>query len=457
MTDLISELCQLTAEILKDNPQADLARLVALVKTNIDADLKLSEAIQDDRRLVQINKGDAQGFQTLVTGGIANIGIHLNDVNRETLQEVLREALEDLLKSLQPVGIPENIPRSGVTKFVGREDELLTLHNQLQQNKVVAISAIAGMGGVGKTELAIQYADLHQEDYQGGLCWLFARDVNIGIQIVSFAQAKIELKIPDWIDKIEDQVSFCWRNWRSGNVLIILDDVVNYPMIEPYLPPKDSRFKVLMTTRLKFGSPIQTIPLEVLSLENALELLESIIGKERIGKEPEIAETLCRWLEFLPLGLELVGRYLNEVPDLSLSTLLFRLQEKAKKRQALKHKALDVEKETRTSTAKLGVESAFNLSWDLLDELSQHLGKLLSLFANAPIPWELAERVEQKYYLTYPEKGEFDLDELELARAKLLRFHLCQNIDLQTYRLHSLIREFFRGKLEGEEDVTNIS
>jgi hypothetical protein len=228
-------------------------------------------------------------------------------------------------------------------------------------------------------------------------------------------------------------------------------------MIEPYLPPKDSRFKVLMTTRLKFGSPIQTIPLEVLSLENALELLESIIGKERINKEPEIAETLCRWLEFLPLGLELVGRYLNAVPDLSLSTLLFRLQEKAKMRKALKHKSLEIEEETRTSTAKLGVESAFNLSWDLLDELSQHLGKLLSLFANAPIPWELAERVEKKYYLMYPEKGEFDLDELELARAKLLRFHLCQNIDPQTYRLHSLIREFFRGKLEGEDDVTIIS
>jgi hypothetical protein len=304
MTELITELCQLTAEILKDNPQAGIASWVALVKTKIDADSQLSRAIEGDPRLIQINQGDATGYQTLVTGGIANIGVHLKDVNRETLQEVLREALEDLLKSLQPVGIPENIPRSGVTKFVGREDELLTLHNQLQQNKVVAISAIAGMGGVGKTELAIQYADLYQQDYQGGLCWVFARDVNIGIQIIRFAQTKIGLKIPDWIDNIEDQVSFCWRNWRSGDVLIILDDVVNYPMIEPYLPPKDSRFKVLMTTRLKFGSPIQTIPLEVLSLENALELLESIIGKERINKEPEIAETLCRWLEFLPRNVE---------------------------------------------------------------------------------------------------------------------------------------------------------
>ena len=159
----------------------------------------------------------------------------------------------------------------------------------------MAISAIAGMGGVGKTELAIQYADLYQQDYQGGLCWLFARDVNIGVQIVSFAQAKIGLKVPDWLETIQDQVSFCWRNWITGDVLIILDDVINYPLIEPYLPPKEPRFKVLITTRLKFGSPIQTIPLEALSLENALELLESIIGKQRIDAEKEIGDFCYCW------------------------------------------------------------------------------------------------------------------------------------------------------------------
>jgi len=457
MSDLISQLCELTAKILQEHPQADLSQLVAFVKQGINANSYLGEAIQSDLQLIQINQGNAKGFQALVTGGIANIGIHLNDVKQETLQEVLQEALGELLKSLQPVGIPKNIPRSGVAKFVGREDELLTLHNQLQQGHLVAISAIAGMGGVGKTELAIQYADKYEQVYAGGLCWLFAREMNIGTQIVGFAQAQMGLKIPEGLDKLDDQVSYCWRNWRSGDVLVILDDVVSYPIVEPYLPPKDSRFKVLMTTRLKFGSPIQTLPLEVLSLEKSLELLESIIGKERISQEPEIAATLCNWLERLPLGLELVGRYLAELPEISLSTLLFRLQEKAKKRQALKHKALDVEEETRTSTAKLGVEAAFNLSWELLEEGSQHLGKLLSLFAPAPIPWEYVERVKQEYCQMYPVHGEFDPDELEAARAKLIRFHLFQNIDLYTYRLHSLIREFFRGKLEGEQYVADLS
>ena len=51
---------------------------------------------------------------------------------------------------------PQNIPRSNVSAFVGREEKLTELHNTLQQNERVVISAVAGMGGVGKTELALQ-------------------------------------------------------------------------------------------------------------------------------------------------------------------------------------------------------------------------------------------------------------------------------------------------------------
>jgi uncharacterized protein YbaP (TraB family) len=112
---------------------------------------------------------------------------------------------------------------------------------------------------------------------------------------------------------------------------------------------------------------------------------------------------------------------------------------------------------TSTSTARRGAEAAFELSWDELDEYSQHLGRLLSLFAPAPIPWYLAEAVEQKYCESYEGSEEYDVDAFERSRSKLQNLHLLQlsQQEEQIYRLHSLIREFFRGKLEGETDVTD--
>ncbi|MCC5609810.1 tetratricopeptide repeat protein, partial [Nostoc sp. CHAB 5834] len=264
------------------------------------------------------------------------------------------------------------------------------------------------------------------------------------------------LKIPDELE-LPEQVAFCWRHWPAGDVLVVLDDVTNYGDVRPYLPPASQRFKVIMTTRLKFDSSVQTISLGVLQPHQSLKLLGLILEEQRrLEDEPSIALSLCEWLGHLPLGLELVGRYLALERDFSLAEILFRLQQKAKQRQVLKDRALTRTAEdegTWVMTAERGVEAAFELSWEVLDYKSQHLGKLLSLFALAPIPWELVEQVKQQHYEMYPENGVFNSEELREAKRKLLRLHLVQQESRTTYLLHSLIREFFRSKLEGEEYV----
>jgi len=91
--------------------------------------------------------------------------------------EAIKEALRSILQENQtqkPINCPKYIPYSGVRQFVGREKELTNLHQQLQQPRTVAISAVAGMGGVGKTELAIKYALEHQAHYPGGILFLRA-------------------------------------------------------------------------------------------------------------------------------------------------------------------------------------------------------------------------------------------------------------------------------------------
>jgi hypothetical protein len=119
----------------------------------------------------------------------------------------------------KPVGIPQNIPYTGASNFVGRSKELETLHQKLQRTDCVAISALAGMGGVGKTELAIQYALAHRETYQGGICWLQAREQDVGTQIVNFTQVHFGLNPPKDIKELRERVRWCWQHWQEGNVL----------------------------------------------------------------------------------------------------------------------------------------------------------------------------------------------------------------------------------------------
>ena len=281
-----------------------------------------------------------------------------------------------------PTGIPHNLPYSGVEQFVGRGDKLELLHQELTDSQRVVITALAGMGGIGKTELALQYALRHQDMYPGGLCWLQVRGKELGIQIIDFASERININPPKDFD-VEGQVQYCWSHWKEGTALIVLDDVPKYgnyyrKNILPYLPPPQSRFKVLMTSRQSPERGIRGIDLDVLSPDAALELLKVLVGVERIEAQIEAAKALCKWLGYLPLGLELVGRYLDNHPTLKLAKVLSRLESKRLAARAL------LQQEHGNMTAQLGVAAAFELTWVELDKEAQQLGCLLSLFASVP-------------------------------------------------------------------------
>ncbi|MBL1201632.1 MAG: tetratricopeptide repeat protein [Nostoc sp. GBBB01] len=335
----------------------------------------------------------------------------------------------------------ENIPLSGVVEFVGREKDLENLHQLLQENEQVVIAAVAGMGGVGKTELALQYARNHREAYKGGICWLLAKVGDVGIQVVQFARTVLDLNIPEGLDVLA-QVQYCWRHWREGDVLLVLDDVGEYQQVKPYLPSSSSRFKVLITTRQYLGASIKELSLDVLQPEAALELLKSFFKEtpQRIEEELAVANQLCEWLGYLPLGLELVGRYLKRKVDLSLTEMLRRLEKKRLEQPALIKPEGDM-------TAQRGVLAAFELSWQELNDDDKQLGCLLSLFAPAPIAWDLVEQC-------LPEKDEEELE--EIRDDKLLNLHLLQRKNEGIYQLHPLLREFFQYKLTGLEQAEEL-
>jgi tetratricopeptide (TPR) repeat protein len=328
------------------------------------------------------------------------------------------------------------LPYSGVTRFVGRDKDLEGLHQQLQTESTIAISAISGMGGIGKTELAWQYADRHRQsqDYPGGVVWLKARE-DIATQIVSFAQTHLQIEPRADLELLQ-KVAVCWQRWPEGKVLVVLDDVQNYARLKPVLPPPGSRFKVLLTTRSRLQLPVQDFEIKVLSEDAAIALLQAIVGEQDLRLLGEVADLkrICKWLDYLPLGLELVGRYLARKPDISLATLWQRLQDKGLDAQALKQS-------TPEMTALLGVAAAFELSWAGLSQSAQQLAGLLSLFALAEIPWALVEALVEACL------PDWDAEALEDWRdAELMDWHLLQRTGENQYQLHQLLHAFFTTK-----------
>ncbi|MEH2359227.1 tetratricopeptide repeat protein [Nostoc sp.] len=337
------------------------------------------------------------------------------------------------IKEIQ--NIPPAVP---FEKFVGRETELEELHQKLQTSRQVAIVAVAGMGGVGKTELATQYAKQHLENYQGGVCWLSAQGIDVGIQILRFAQLKFKLIAPDdW--ELADRLRYCWQNWQQGEVLLVFDNVTDYKtQVQRYLPPESPRFKVLLTTREKFDRTLLQLPLGVLKPLAAMKLLKLLVDRERLKSEPWVARRICKFLGYLPLGLELVGRYLDTMPDLSLETLLKRLEKKR-----LEHEA--IAKANPLMRYEHGVAEAFELSWEQLDENAQGVGCWLSLYALADIPFSV-EAIEDDDAQEFWEK----------AIANLRKLHLLQRQSKGIYRLHPLIRQFFQMKLDESSEADEV-
>jgi tetratricopeptide (TPR) repeat protein len=319
------------------------------------------------------------------------------------------------------------------------------------------------MGGVGKTELATQYARTHEADYPGGICWLNARDTDLAAEIIQFAQLYLNLDVPQelggrWLN-LEEQVAWCWQNWYTppaplgkggvregeGRVLVVLDDVTDLRSCRKVLP-RANRFRVLMTTRLRrIDTNFVEIPLNVLSPPEAWKLLAALLGDKdrRVQQERETAECLCAWLGYLPLGLELVGRYLAEDPDLSLAQMLERL-----KAHGVQDEAIDLDEQqlqNTFSTAQRGVRAAFKLSWQELDPMTQRVAQYLSLFAPTIFLWEWVE--SETELLNCAES------EINAAKKQLYKRHLIQQAEEREggYKIHSLIREFLQGKLAESE------
>ncbi|MBW4464673.1 MAG: tetratricopeptide repeat protein [Pegethrix bostrychoides GSE-TBD4-15B] len=363
-----------------------------------------------------------------------------------------------------------NLRRSGAERFIGRDDEVTALHQMLCSDNKTSISQISGMPGVGKTELALQYAYKHitkDSAYIGGICFINARGgkEKIGLDIISTIEAKFKLKVATTVGRkkltLAERVQWCWEHWISKErTLIIFDDVADFINIEEYLPLVLTQFKLLLTTRINLlVANAQVLSLSTLKPGKALELLLYISRGlepkeyESISLEQlEQAKDLCSWLGHLPLGIELVSMYIRIHPDISFAQMLRNLNEQKIEQEALNEKYHGM-------TANLNLLAAFELSWKDLDDISLEIAYCIGLFSPYPFYWSLAENILCSKDTSTSEISDHDKNILANARDNyLLNYNLLKRIEDGIYQIHGLLCEFYRYKLKRfpllERDLT---
>lgn len=249
---------------------------------------------------------------------------------------------------------------------------------------------------------------------------------------LEYAGRSIDLdKLPtDWSDEqIVQHYLAKWDALLPERKLLVLDNVGVYKQIKSYLPQQGA-FQVLMTTRVRMQSPVKRLTLGVLEPPAAMVLLGELLGEDsRLETESNISVELFEWLGYLPLGIELVGRYLSETSRPFADVL-----------SELKQRSLDASAISTVADEMAyydNVQSAIELSWQTLDESAQIVALLLSLFALAPIEvrWVISSLPD------WNEVDVFDCLDRQLVKLSLV------NRENTSYELRGLVREFLYTKL----------
>ncbi|HEY3296098.1 MAG TPA: tetratricopeptide repeat protein [bacterium] len=199
-------------------------------------------------------------------------------------------------------------------QVIGREGALEAVRKQLADGHRTAIghtAAFQGLGGLGKTQLAVEYAHTYRDSYPKGVIWLTA-DQDIDAQLTDLAVKA------NWIDAASEhkyKLDVAKHRLNSfSDCLIIFDNLEDIAAIEDYLPEPPAQPHILVTSRTPHRGFVP-IALDVLSADDSLKLLLQEAGRTpQTDVEWEAAREIANALGGLPLALEMAGAYLCYLP-----------------------------------------------------------------------------------------------------------------------------------------------
>ena len=342
-------------------------------------------------------------------------------------------------KAGKPPGKISNFPQPHNRNFTGRESLLNDLHEALASGKYAAFTqtqAITGLGGVGKTQLALEYAYRHKGDYN--ILW-WVRSEEPATLGDDYRELAAELNLPP----IEDprEVVKAVRTWleQNGDWLLVFDNAQRFVDLKDYLPKASGGHVIITSRNQSWGNVAEMLSVDVFTPKESVEFLRKRTGQ----KDDEAAKALAEALGNLPLALEQAGAYIKETGITTAAYLtLF---------QKRHEELLD---RCKPSEYPDTVATTWDLSFKKAREevpVSSDLLNLSSFLAPDEIPKSLL--VEGSEHLPEPLASAVS-DEILLndAIAALKRYSLLSVTD-DALSIHRLVQAVTRDRLkeEGEE------
>lgn len=342
-----------------------------------------------------------------------------------TLAEQTRP-LPPLQQALEAEAIPFQAPAQ-VPYFTDREPELAYFQDNLLGDEEHKIYCAVGMGGVGKTALAIYLAHTLRHHFADGVLWANAATSDPMAIAESWAHAYgYDFSgLPD----MESRAAPLRSMLAERQALLVLDDVTSAARIRPLLPGGGD-CTVLLTTRNvelahALGARLRT--LNELDEENGRQLLTNIIGQERVMAEETAAQHICRSLHNLPLAVAIAGQHLASRPRRRLADFARRLQDESNR--------LDLHLGDRA------VRASFAVSWEALDAYHRRVFSLLAVFEGRPFTAEALAAVAEMD--RYPAQDRLDT---------LVALSLLGEEGERHYRQHPLLADFAGERLGAAEE-----
>jgi tetratricopeptide (TPR) repeat protein len=345
-----------------------------------------------------------------------------------------------------------NVPSKNIF-FTGREEYIEQLHDALKLNGAMALSqpqAISGLGGIGKTQTAIEYAYKYKDEYRA-VFWVNA-DSKESI-ISSFVKIAGLLNLPVKDDKDQELIAASVKHWLETNScwLMIFDNADDPKLVEKYFSFQ-SKGHIILTSRAQIFSNLRIMkPLKMdeMSPDESKQFLLRRTGRNAIPLnqiETDAIEQLGKELDYFPLALEQAGAFIHEKSSGFHDYLI-----------SYRKRGLELLEETKSDMYPKSIATTWSLNFEQVKQTSNASIDLLyvsAFLSPYSIPLELISHGAKELgpalsiSLTDVESDPVSLNKVlePLSKYSLISldpFH-------RTYSIHRMVQAVLKDKMDGD-------